>query len=87
MLLGDGFEHFESLDSLGKASFVLCSELWEDDFTCMLHLVKDYIVDVYKLRKAKLNVPQSQSQNSSVELGMLQTVINRSQTHQTVESD
>ena len=26
-LLGDVFEHFESLDSLGKASFVLGSEL------------------------------------------------------------
>ena len=42
-LLGDGFEHFESLDSFEK---VLCSELREDDFSSMLDLVKDYIVDV-----------------------------------------
>ena len=45
-LLGDRFEHFESLDSFKKASFVLGSELWEDDFSSMLDLVKDYIVDV-----------------------------------------
>ena len=53
-LLGDGFEHFESLDSFEKASFVLGSELWEDDFSSMLDLVKDYIVDVWELRKARL---------------------------------
>ena len=32
-VLGDEFEHFESLDSFKKASFVLGSELWEDDFS------------------------------------------------------
>ena len=53
-LLGDGFEHFDSLDSFEKASFVLGSELWEDDFSSMLDLVKDYIVDVWGLRKARL---------------------------------
>ena len=42
-LLGDGCEHFESLDSFEKASFVLGSELWEDDFSSMLDLAKDYI--------------------------------------------
>ena len=26
----DGFEHFQSLDSFRKASFILGSELWED---------------------------------------------------------
>ena len=72
-LLGDGFEHFESLDSFEKASFVLGSELWEDDFSSMLDLVKDYIVDVWELRKARLydenlSVPQSQCQNASGEL-------------------
>ena len=45
-LLGDRFEHFKSLDSFEKASFVLGSELWEDGFSSMLHLIKDYIVDV-----------------------------------------
>ena len=53
-LLGDRFEHFESLDSFQKASFVLGSELWEDDFSSMLGLVKDYIVDVWELQKARL---------------------------------
>ena len=47
-LLGDRCEHFESLDSFEKASFVLGSEQWEDDFSSMLDLVKDYIVDVWK---------------------------------------
>ena len=40
----------------------------------MLDLVKDYIVDIWELRKARLydenlSVPQSQCQNSSGELG------------------
>ena len=73
-LLGDGFEHFESLDSFEKASFVLGSELWEDHFSSMLDLVKDYIVDVWELRKARLydknlSVPQSLCQNASEEPG------------------
>ena len=55
-LLGDGFEHFESLDSFEKASFVLGSELWEDDFSSMLDLVKDYIIDVWELRKAMTKI-------------------------------
>ena len=38
-LLGDGFEHFESLDSFEKASFVLGSELWEDDFSSILDIL------------------------------------------------
>ena len=71
-LLGDRYEQFESLDSFEKASFVLGSELWEDDFSCMLDLVKDYIVDVWELRKARLydenaSISQSQCQNSSGE--------------------
>ena len=58
-LLGDGFENFESLDSFEKSSFVLGSELWEDDFSSMLDLVKEYIVDVWELRKARLYVTRS----------------------------
>ena len=45
-LLGDGFEYFESLDSFEKASFVLGSELWENDFSSMPDLIKYYIVDI-----------------------------------------
>ena len=42
----------------------------------MLDLVKDYIVDIWELRKARLydknlSVPQSQCQNSSGELGVV----------------
>ena len=48
------------------------SELWEDGFSSMLDLVKDYIVHIWELRKARLydenlSVPQSQCQNSSGE--------------------
>ena len=73
-LLGDRFEHFECLDSFEKASFVLGSELWEDGFSSMLDLVKDYIVDIWELRKARLydenlSIPQSQCQNSCGEPG------------------
>ena len=72
--LGDRFEHFESLDSFEKASFVLGDELWEDDFSSMLDLVKDYTVDVWELQKARrydenLSISQSQCQRSSGELG------------------
>ena len=28
--LGNGFKHFDALDSLGKSSFILGSELWEE---------------------------------------------------------
>ena len=28
--LGNGFERFDALDSLGKSSFILGSELWEE---------------------------------------------------------
>ena len=49
-LHGDRYEHFESLDSFENASFVLGSELWEDDFSSMLDLVKDYIVDIWELK-------------------------------------
>ena len=45
-------EHFESLDSFEKPPFVLGSEVWEDDFSSMLDLIKDFIVDVWELRKA-----------------------------------
>ena len=37
---GDGFEHFQSLDSFRKASSILGSELWEDKFGSLLVLVK-----------------------------------------------
>ena len=30
--IGNGFERFDVLDSLGKSSFILGSELWEEHF-------------------------------------------------------
>ena len=43
-LLEDEYEDFESLDNVGKSSFVLGSELWESKFDGLLSLVKEYIV-------------------------------------------
>ena len=52
--LGNGFERFDGLDSLGKSSFILGSELWEEHFDSLLLLVKDYVVDIWEARKIKL---------------------------------
>ena len=49
--LGNGFKHFDALDSLGKSSFILGSELWEEHFDWLLPLVKDYVVDIWEARK------------------------------------
>ena len=49
------------------ASFVLGCELWMENFDSMLALVKEYIIDVWEVRKVKLygepcsTQPQSQS--------------------------
>ena len=48
---GNGFEHFDALDSLGKLSFILGSELWEEHFDSLLPLVKDYVVYIWEVRK------------------------------------
>ena len=45
--LGNGFKHFDALDSLG-------SELWEEHFDVLLRLIKDYIVNVWEAWKNKL---------------------------------
>ena len=39
----DGFEHFQSLDSFRKASFILGSVLWEDKFGSLLSLGRGFI--------------------------------------------
>ena len=36
------------------SSYVLGSELWESKFDGLLSLVKEYIVDVWEIRKYKL---------------------------------
>ena len=52
--LGNGFQRFDALDSLGKSSFILGSELWEENFDSLLPLVKDYFVNISEARKIKL---------------------------------
>ena len=37
-----------------KSSYVLGSELWESKFDGLLSLVKEYIIDVWEIRKHKL---------------------------------
>ena len=45
------YEDSESLENVEKLSYVLGSELWESKFDGLLALVKEYIVDVWKIRK------------------------------------
>ena len=53
-LLEDEYEDFESLDKVEKSSYVLGSELWESKFDGLLSLIKEYIIDVWEIRKHKL---------------------------------
>ena len=48
-LLEDDYEEFESLDNVDRLSYVLGSELCESKFDGLLSLVKEYIVDVWKI--------------------------------------
>ena len=52
--LEDDYEDFESLENVEKSSYVLGSELWESKFDGLLALVKEYVVDVWEIRKHKL---------------------------------
>ena len=68
--LGEGFQEFQALDSKGKSSFVLGSELWEENFSSLLELVKGYVLRIWELRKGSgiydyPNVQQSPSQSAS----------------------
>ena len=53
-LLGARYAEFETLSAVEKTSYVLGSEYWEDDFDALLHLVKEFIVAVWEVRKQKL---------------------------------
>ena len=68
--LGDGFEHFQSLDSFEKSSYVLGSEAWEEYSSGLLSLIKDFVLSVWEERKVSkhANVHQSHSQNDSGDL-------------------
>ena len=50
-LKGDSFEQLNDID---KTAYVLGSELWEENFEDTLRLVKEFIVDVWEVRKQKL---------------------------------
>ena len=71
--LGDRFEHFQSLDSFVKSSYVLGSEAWKEYSSGLLSLIKDFVLRVWEERKVRLygkhtNVHQSHSQNDSGDL-------------------
>ena len=44
--LGDRFEHFQSLDSFDKSSYVLGSEAWVEYSSGLLSLIKDFVLSV-----------------------------------------
>ena len=48
------FKRFVALDSLWNSSFILGGELWKDHFDLLLALVKEYVVNIWKMRKLKL---------------------------------
>ena len=50
-LIGDSFEQ---LSDIYKTAYVLGSELWEENFEDMLRPVREFIVDVWEVRKQKL---------------------------------
>ena len=68
-LLASKYSQFLSLSSVEKTSFVMGSELWEENFNSLLSLVKRYIVNVWELRKNKLygndSCPSVQPQRSA----------------------
>ena len=71
--LGDRIEHFQSLDSFEKSSYVLGSEAWEEYSSGLLGSIKDFVLSVWEERKVRLygehaNVHQSHSQNDSGDL-------------------
>ena len=69
-LLGDNFIDFHSLNNIKKLSYVLGSEIWEDDFSSLLSIVKDFIVDVWESRLYGENAcPGPQPNSSGWDLG------------------
>ena len=50
------YDDFESPENVEKLSYVLGSEQWESTckFDRLLSLVKEYILDIWKIRKHKL---------------------------------
>ena len=53
-LLENDYEDFESVENVEKSTCVLSIELCESKFDGFFSLVKEYIVDVWEIRKHKL---------------------------------
>ena len=53
VILGEALKDFEALDNIEKASFVLGCELWTENFDALLALVKEYIIDLWEVRKVR----------------------------------
>ena len=74
-LLGDSYADFDLLSNVEKTSYVLGSEHWEKNFKSVLFPVKEYIVDVWVVRKQILYGDDAcpshlQSQSSVRDLGV-----------------
>ena len=55
-LYGEGFQEFQALDSQGKSSFVLGSELWEENFSSLLQFVKGYVLRIWEPRNGSCTI-------------------------------
>ena len=52
--LGARYAEFETFSAVDKTSYGLGSEIWEEDFEALLHLVKEFIVAVWEVRKQEM---------------------------------
>ena len=75
-MLGDEFEHFQSLGCFEKECCMLGSESWENKSGSMIDLVKSYVLDVWELRKVRLygDNPSVQQSQYRIAPGKLQGV-------------
>ena len=49
--LGEAFKNVKTLDNIERASFRLGCEVWMKNFDCMFASVKEYIMDLWEVRK------------------------------------
>ena len=60
------YRSFSNINNYNKSSYVLGNELWESKFDELLSLVKEYIIDVWEIRKHKLYDSDSDPVNNSI---------------------
>ena len=53
-LLGDGYADFVTLNNVEKTAYVLGNENWGSNFSSLLALVKEYILEIWEERKQKI---------------------------------